>query len=145
MFCWCEWGISLWKTSISEFWCRHKKSLFLPSALIWRKTRKRKPWTLSFIEEDWICRTGNFSAFFGQTAGGKREATEKSESCARRGLQKRKQHLYPMHTKIEMPRKTFWEYWIANGVTIRILIHRKNVRITETNKRNLVSGPFHFF
>ena len=35
-----------------------KKSLFLPSVLIWRKTRKRKPWTLSFIEEAWICRTG---------------------------------------------------------------------------------------
>ena len=34
------------------------KSLFLPSVLIWRKTRKRKPWTLSFIEEAWICRTG---------------------------------------------------------------------------------------
>ena len=32
--------------------------MFLPFVLVWRKTRKKKPWTRCFIEEAWICRTG---------------------------------------------------------------------------------------
>ena len=57
--------------------------MFLPSILIWRKTRKRKPLTLSFIEEAWICRRGAIFQRFSvkrRQAQGERE----SESRARR-------------------------------------------------------------
>ena len=73
-----------------------KKSLFLPSVLIWRKTRKRKPWTLSFIEEAWICRTG---VIFQRFSVRQRQARSKRESEPRkRGGKKNtttKTHLYP--------------------------------------------------
>ena len=49
-----------------------------------------------------------------------------------------------MHTKIEKPRKTFWEEWIAREVMIGIKILKKNVRIIE--KKGIRSqGPFLFF
>ena len=73
-----------------------KKNLFLPSVLIWRKTRKRKPWTLSFIEEAWICRTG---AIFQRFSVKRRQARSEreSESRARGGVKNTttKTHLYP--------------------------------------------------
>ena len=69
---------------------------FLQSVLIWRKTRKRKPWTLSFIEEVWICRTGAIFQRFSverRQARGERE----SESRARGGVKNKTtiKHLYP--------------------------------------------------
>ena len=75
-----------------------KGSLFSPSVLIWRKTRKRQPRTLSFIEEVWICRTGAiFQCFSVKRRQGRGE--HESESRARRGVKKfkksHKEHLYP--------------------------------------------------
>ena len=49
-----------------------------------------------------------------------------------------------MHTKIEKPRKTFWEWWIARDVMVRIKVLLKNVRIIF-KKMKSVSGPFSFF
>ena len=53
------------KTTLSECWYGYKKKfVFTIRFDINKKTRKRKPWrtkkqwTLSFIEEAWICRTG---------------------------------------------------------------------------------------
>ena len=71
-----------------------KKSLFLPSVLKWRNTRKRKPWTLSFIEEAWICRTGPiFSVFWSN--GSKRESTVKCHSRSKEGKKITKKHRCP--------------------------------------------------
>ena len=50
--------------------------MFLPFVLVWRKTRKKKPWTRCFIEEAWICRTG---AIF-RTEGGVQKKEGKT-SC----------------------------------------------------------------
>ena len=92
-----------------------KKSLFLPSVLKWRNTRKRKPWTLSFIEEAWICRTG---PIFQRFLVKRRQVWSDREmrlTLERRKKKKtRKNTAAPMHTKIEKPRKTFWKYffWI---------------------------------
>ena len=41
-----------------------------------------------------------------------------------------------MYTKIEQPRKTFWEEWIAKEVMIRIKIFFKNVRIIKKKKES---------
>ena len=50
-----------------------------------KETRKRKPWTLSFIEEAWICRTG---AIFQRFSVKRRQARSEreSESRARGGV-----------------------------------------------------------
>ena len=78
-----------------------KKSLFWSFVLIWRKTRKRKPWSLSYIEdyieEAWICRTG---AMFRRFSVKRRQARSEheGESHARGGVKKKKnttKHLYP--------------------------------------------------
>ena len=63
-----------------------------------KKTRKRQPRTLSFIEEVWICRTGAiFQCFSVKRRQGRGE--HESESRARRGVKKfkksHKEHLYP--------------------------------------------------
>ena len=109
------------------------------SVLIWRKTRKRKPWTISFIEEAWICRTG---AVFQRFLVKRRLARSERESASREreGVKKkpRKITCTPMHTKIEKPRKTFWEKWIAREVMIRIKLLKKMIESLE-KKRNPVS------
>ena len=84
------------KTSLSKCWCRYKKSLFWPFVLIRTKTRKRKAWTLSFIEEAWICRTGVIFQRFSVKRRQARSGRE-SESRARGGVKNTttKTHLYP--------------------------------------------------
>ena len=73
--------------------------------------KDKKEETLSFIEEAWICRTGAIFQRFSvkqRQARGERE----SESRARGGVKKKKktQNTCTLrHTKIEKPRKTFWE------------------------------------
>ena len=122
-----------------------KKGLFVPSVLIGRKTRKRKPWTLSFIEEAWICRKGaifqNFSVKRSK-ARGKRESESRARGRVKRKPQKNT--CTPMLTKIEKTRKTFWKWWIARQVMIRIKILLKMSQ--PLKKKEIRSqGPFPFF
>ena len=95
------------KTSLSECWCRHKKSLFLPSILIWRTTRKRKPWTLDLY---WPKEQAQFFRVF-RSNGDKHEASVRASHAREEEWKKkpRKNTCTSMHTKIEKPRKTFWE------------------------------------
>ena len=91
--------------------------------------KDKKEETLSFIEEAWICRTG---AIFQRFSVKRRQAQSEceSESHTRGGLHcGKKNHeenaRTPMHTKIEKPRKKFWEKWIAEGVMNSILMLKK--------------------
>ena len=100
------------------------KSLFLPSVLIWRKTRKRKPWTLSLRRPGSAEQAQFFSVF--RSNGGKREASAKASHAREEEWKKTnkktppKNTCTPMHTKIEKPQKPFWEWWIAREVMIWI-------------------------
>ena len=66
------------KTSLSECWCRYKKKKFVFTIRFhMKKDKKEETMNLILIEEAWICITGNFSAFFGQTeASAKRPQRE---------------------------------------------------------------------
>ena len=70
------------------------KSLFSPSVFLWRKTRKRKPWILSFIEEAWICRTGAIFQRFSVKWRQARNDREVRVTLERRSGKKKK-HLCP--------------------------------------------------